>query len=88
MLRMVGKKIMNIIELFAKSRRKSGGIHRIPMLIYGRQQVDGERRRVCGDYVRCIPAAREGAIGGNERSLFNHVFIFGCYMTPFVSLGV
>ena len=54
---------MNIIELFAKSRRKSGGIHRIPMLIYGRQQVDGERRRVCGDYVRCMPAAREGATG-------------------------
>ena len=44
--------------------------------------------RVWGDYVRCMPAAREGAIGGNERSLFNHVFIFSCYMTPFVSLGV
>ena len=33
----VVKKKMNIIELFAKSRRKSGGLHRIPMLIYGRQ---------------------------------------------------
>jgi hypothetical protein len=37
---------MNIIELFAKSRRKSGGLHRIPMLIYGRQQVDVERKGV------------------------------------------
>jgi hypothetical protein len=36
-----GEKKMNIIELFAKSRRKSGGLHRIPMLVYGRQQVDG-----------------------------------------------
>jgi hypothetical protein len=44
-LKMVKKK-MNIIELFAKSRRKIGGLHRIPMLIYGRQQVDVERKGV------------------------------------------
>ena len=53
---------MNVIELFAKSRRKSGELQGIPILVYGRQQVDVERK-VWGDYVRCMPAAREGAIG-------------------------
>jgi hypothetical protein len=81
------KKKMNIIELFAKNRRKSGGLHRIPMLIYGRQQVDVERKgvwRLRKMYASC----KGGSNRRNERSLFNRVFIFGCYMTPFVSLGV
>ena len=33
-------------------------------------------------------SCKGGSNRRNERSLFNHVFIFGCYMTPFVSLGV
>jgi hypothetical protein len=35
---------MNIIELFTKSRRKSGELQGIPILVYGRQKVDVERK--------------------------------------------
>ena len=81
------KKIMNIIELFAKSRRKSGELQGIPILVYGRQQVDVERKGV-GRLRKMYASCKGGSNRRNERSLFNHVFIFGCYMTPFVSLGV
>ena len=78
---------MNVIELFAKSRRKSGELQGIPILVYGRQQVDVERKGV-GRLRKMYASCKGGSNRRNERSLFNHVFIFGCYMTPFVSLGV
>ena len=68
-----------------KNRRKSGELQGIPILVYGRQQVDVERK-VWGDYVRCMPAAREGAIGEtNVHSSIMCLFLAVIWLHSFLS---